>query len=166
MIELGLGGGLMLLSPEHGLYRPSLATHQALARPAGELVLRVGYCPIRWAGVELAGRVAPTRVDDGTRATLWSTRAGLIGQLPFRVTPFVIAGGELLGVASGADALGRDSDFGGFVGGGLKFYATRRVALRLGVAGMFHEGLGEGSRAHLEADLGVSVVFGRRSAGR
>ncbi|PRQ04432.1 hypothetical protein ENSA5_07680 [Enhygromyxa salina] len=166
MVEVGVAGGLMLLSPNHGLYQYSVAEHQAFHRPAGEVVLRAGYYPIRWAGVELAGRLVPARAENDERATAYSLRAQLIGQLPYRVTPFVVVGGEMLGVSSVPAALGKDADFGAHLGGGLKFYVTPKLALRLGVSGMFHEGLGDRLSAHLEADLGLSVVLGRRSAGR
>lgn len=166
MFEFGIAGGLMLLSPTHGIYHSIDTPHQPFNRPAGEFVLRAGYYPIRWVGVELDGRVIPTRVANDERATAYSMRAQVIAQLPHRVTPFVVAGGEMLGVSSSPAAIGNDTDFGFHAGGGVKFYATKRVALRLGVNGMFHEGLGSKLAAHFESDLGVSVVLGRRSAGR
>ncbi|MCA9697872.1 MAG: hypothetical protein KC431_10145, partial [Myxococcales bacterium] len=166
MVELGLAGGLLFIAPDHGLYRPSTSEHRPLRRPAGELVLRAGYYPLRWTGIEVAGRIAPTATDQGERALVWSLRASLVGQLPYRVTPFVLVGAEALGVSSSAAALGSDTDFGVVVGGGVKFYASRRVALRLGASGMFHEAFGDGRTSHAEVDLGLSVVLGRRSPGR
>ncbi|KIG17604.1 putative internalin [Enhygromyxa salina] len=166
MFEFGVAGGLVLLSQTHGLYHSIDTAHQPFHRPAGEFVLRAGYYPIRWVGVELDGRVIPTRVANDARATAYSVRAQVLGQLPYRVTPFIVIGGEMLGVSSGPAAVGKDTDFGAHAGGGVKFYATKRVALRLGVTGMFHEGLGTKGAVHLEADLGLSVVLGRRSAGR
>ncbi|MFV8751956.1 FecR family protein [Nannocystaceae bacterium ST9] len=165
MVELGLAGGVFVPAGNHGLYRPS-TSEQAPMRPTGQVVGRIGYYPLRQVGIELAGRVMPTRIDDGQRVTAWSLRGQIVGQLATRVTPFVLVGGELIGVASPASALGRDSDFGFVVGGGLKAFVLPWLALRLGVNAGIHERVGSGFTGHFDADLGLSFVLGRRSAGR
>ena len=165
MLELGLAGGVFIPSPNHGLYRPSTSEQQAM-RTSAQVAARAGYYPLRYVGIELAGRVMPTRITDGQRVTAWSLRGQLVGQLGTRVTPFVLVGAELIGVASPASALGRDSDFGVVVGGGLKAFVLPRLALRLGVNVGIYERLGDGFTAHVDADLGLSFVLGRRSAGR
>ena len=166
MFEFGVAGGLVLLSESHGLFRPSSSSHQPFNRPAGEVVLRAGYYPLRWVGIELDGRLIPTRVANDERALAYSIRAQVLGQLPYRVTPYLALGGEMLGVRSDPVALGSDLDFGVHFGGGLKVYITPKLAFRAGVTGMFHEGLGDTRSTHLEVDFGLSVVLGRRSAGR
>ena len=163
LVEIGLAGGVVVLSRFHGLYRPGQASYKRFDRAAGELSLRLGYYPIRVVGVEVAGTLIPSRVETGDRATAYSIRGQLVGRLPYRVTPFLAGGLEFLGVASSTDALGNDLDVGGHVGGGLEIFVTHQAALRLGVTGMFHEGVGDRNTAHLEVNLGVAMVLGRHA---
>ena len=166
MVELGLAGGLVLLAKDHALFNAAAAAHQPFNRPAGQFVIRAGYYPIRWVGIELAGRVIPTTLENSESALVYSVRAQVLGQLPYRVTPFITVGGELLGISSKPVALGSETDFGAHVGGGLKVYLSSKLALRGGATAMFHDGLGDPLTTHVEIDLGISVVLGRRSAKR
>ncbi len=166
MFELGIGGGLFLASDRHALFRPAVADQQPLRRPSPEVLIRAGYYPIRWVGVEIAGRYAAARTVDGGFAPLWSARVQLVGQLPSRVTPYINAGIEAIGISSSDDVLGRDTDYALVVGGGLKAYVTRRVALRLGAGAVIADGPLRSLVPNFEVDLGVAVVLGRRSADR
>lgn len=172
IFELGLSGGVMLPSSDHALYQApfsnvpgqELVTHQPLRRVAPHVGLRVGYYPIRWVGVEMEHGVVPTRTrttDDN--ATVFAIRGQVVGQLPWRITPTVHVGGGALGV-SGGQVLGRDIDQAMHFGAGAKLYLTRWVMLRLDVRDVITKGF-ESRFAHSpEILLGVSAVFGRRSA--
>lgn len=164
IVELGLAGGVFVPARNHALYRQP-AEHQPL-RTSSQWLARVGYYPLRRVGIEATARVMPTRVADGQRATSWALRGQIVGQLATRVTPFVAAGVEWIGVNSPAAALGRDADFGFAFGGGLKAYVLPWLALRLGLTAGLHERTGVGVTGHLDADLGLSFVLGRRSVGR
>lgn len=164
MWELGVAGGLWALSEHHGLVGPDSA-QVPFVRPAGVLALRAGYYPRSWVGVELDGRLSPTRTALDDSALLYSVRAQLLGQLPTRLTPYLSGGVQLLGVRSGADALGSDSALGGLLGTGLKLYLDRRLALRAGLGVSFHPGAEGRVAASTEFDLGLSFVLGRREPG-
>jgi outer membrane protein OmpA-like peptidoglycan-associated protein len=119
----------------HELFEPSLTlADQGFRRFANigpELGLRVGYLPLRWLAVELEGAAMPTRTDTETDATIFAFRGGLLAQLPYwSVTPFVVVGGGVLGVASERSAVGSDIDPSAYFGGGVKLHISRQVQLR------------------------------------
>lgn len=165
MIEGGVFGGLMFPPREHDLFQAGILDEsQPLAAASPAFGVAVGYYPIRWVGAEVEASFGPTKLRTGERATLFGLRAHVVGQLPYRVTPILLVGGGTTGVASSVDVLGRDMDGGLHFGGGVKFFATRWLALRLDArdtvmrnpAGDFH---------HLPSlTLGLSGVLGRRSA--
>jgi hypothetical protein len=164
-VELGLSLGLFMPASNHALYRLPDAEHQAM-RSTGQLLARVGYYPLRYFGIEAAARVMPTQVVDDRRATAWALRGVLVGQLDTRVGPYVVGGVEALGVASPAQVLGRDTDLGFVLGGGLKAYLRPRLLLRIGLTAGIHERVGAGVTAHADAELGLTVLLGPRSRGR
>jgi hypothetical protein len=164
-VELGASLGLFMPASNHALYRLPDAEHQAM-RSTGQLLARVGYYPLRYFGVEAAARVMPTQVVDDRRATAWALRGVLVGQLDTRVSPYVIGGVEAIGVVSPAQALGRDTDFGFVLGGGMKAYLRPRLVLRIGVSAGIHERVGAGVTVHADAELGLTFLLGPRSRGR
>jgi outer membrane protein OmpA-like peptidoglycan-associated protein len=135
MVEVGLMGGVYMPGRNHELFEPSFALPEqgflGYRTIGPEIGLRVGYLPLRFLGIELEGAAMPTRTDSGVDATLFSFRGGLLAQLPFwSVTPFIVAGGGMLGVASERSAVGNDIDPAAYFGGGLKINVSRQVQLR------------------------------------
>jgi len=160
-VELGIYGGLFFPSVEHELYDPMVA-HQPYSAVAPDVGLRVGYYPMRFLGIELEGGVMPTKVTDGSSALIYTFRPVLLAQLPYRFAPFARVGFGLLGASS--DALGTDLDPSLNIGGGLKFYVNRWLALRVDIVDNVATRLGVGNgRSHnLEALFGLSFVLNRK----
>ena len=137
---------------------------------APEIGLRVAYLPVSYFGAELEGGVLPTRVIDydgsvGARATLFVFRGHLIAQLPFwRITPFFLIGGGLLGTTG---ALGKDIDPSLNLGVGLKLHVSHRLMLRLDVRETRAARLriDAGGTNYPEVLLGLSVTLNRPRAG-
>lgn len=167
--ELGAYAGALFPSASHELYRENDAApnsgYQDLAGAAGTFGARVGYLPIRFLGLELEGGAAPTRTERDDRATLWTVRGSVVGQLGlWSVVPFVLAGPGVLGVASSSDALGRDADASFHFGGGVKVNLNRRVQVRLDVRDTLaaRRGVADGVGHNAEVLLGAAVVLGKR----
>ncbi len=164
-VHLGIYGGLFFPSVEHELYDPMLM-HQSYAAVAPDVGLRAGYYPMRFLGIELEGGVMPTKVADGASALLYTFRPVLLAQLPYRLAPFARVGFGLLGASS--DSLGRDLDPSLNIGGGVKFYVNRWLALRLDVVDNIATRLGVGNRRsnNLEVLFGLSFVLNRKKPER
>jgi outer membrane protein OmpA-like peptidoglycan-associated protein len=138
VVELGVMGGVYVPGKNHELFEPTLSLvdqgFRRYATLAPEIGVRVGYLPLRWLAVEVEGAVMPTQTANGVSATIFTARGGLLAQLPYwSVTPFVVAGGGLLGVSSDRTAVGNDIDPSAYFGGGLKIHVSRRIQLRLDV---------------------------------
>ena len=133
--EAGLYGGAYLFSKNHNLQdlaRTIDAGHQAL-RAGGEVGLRLAFYPLWFFGIEGEGGliVSKTKRSDD-RALIWTGRGHGILQLPLgRLVPFVLGGGGVQALRS--DGLGNDVDPVIYFGGGLKFNANQRLALRIDV---------------------------------
>ena len=120
-------------------------------------------------GTEVEGAVVPTRTADDAPATIFGFRGHVLGQLPYRVTPFILIGYGFLGasgsgLAGGVDLGSTDIDPALHFGGGVKFYVNRWLALRLDVRDSLSAAfMIEGGRAHYpEILLGVSVLLNRK----
>lgn len=168
MVEGGLYGGVVLPSPRHNLFQASLGEQglawERLAPAAGAFGLRLGYYPIRWVGAELEQGLAPTRTrETDQRVSLFSVRAHVLGQLPWRLTPTVHAGAGVIGITNDS-ALGGEIDTVIYFGAGAKLYATRWLVVRLDVRDAITEARGSGVAHSPEILLGVGAVLGRRSA--
>ncbi|HLT40606.1 MAG TPA: OmpA family protein [Enhygromyxa sp.] len=170
MGELGVYGGAYFPSPNHELYDPDPALpdqgFRQLARAAGEVGLRFGYYPSRFIGLEAEGGVMPTRlleVDDP--ALLYTYRGQLVLQLGlWSVTPFVLVGGGAIGIVSDDDVLGRDIDPLLHFGGGVKFYLSRYVQLRIEARDVVSHkrGVIEIFNGHnAEVLVGLAITLGR-----
>lgn len=165
--ELGIYGGLFVPSPRHEFYKPDPSVegfgHQPLGRVGADLGLRVGYYPLSFLGLELEGGLMPMRAADGLPATLYTFRPVALFQLPYRIAPFIRGGFGALGITS--TSLGKDVDPSFNIGGGVKFYATRRIVVRLDVVDNVATayGVGNARSNNLEVLLGLSLRLGAKS---
>ena len=167
MVELGVYGGFIAMSTNHELVTTDspLANDRRINPVAPDVGVRFGYYPLRTFGVEVEGGLMPTALREGSDVLLFEGRASLIGQLPGRVTPYVLVGGGVTGLTSDADVLGDDTDASFHWGGGVKFFATKNLAIRLGLRDVV---LGrsrfQGSSHSPQLLLGISGVLRRTSA--
>ena len=169
MGELGVFGGIMLPSPRLELFEPDFARpnqgYQQFDRVAPDVGLRLGYYPSRFFGLEAEGAAIPTGTQSGAGALIWAARGHLVAQLGlWSITPFVLAGASGLGVASQREAVGNDVDLGFHFGGGLKFFLSRYVALRVEARDTLtaRRGVGESVTHTVEVLGGLSLTFGRK----
>ena len=162
--------GVYVPGKEHELFEPSrtMGPDQGFRRfrtIGPELGLRVSYLPLRFLGVELEGAAMPTRTDNDVNATIFAFRGGVLAQLPFwSVTPFVVVGGGMLGVASQRAAVGNDIDPSAYFGGGLKINFNRRIQLRLDVRDVMSNKRGVDNtfgNHNLEVLVSFVLTFGR-----
>lgn len=168
MFELGLWGGVLLPNAEHEWYDPRVVPHSAYRRAAFDLGIRFAYFPLRFLGGELEVGVMPTRNEADARATLYTVRGHVIGQLPWwRLTPFLVVGGGGMGVGSSDTAMSNDIDASFHWGPGAKFFVNRWLAVRLDLRHLVgaRVQVNNGAASHFEALLGLSVTFGRGSDG-
>ncbi|MCH9681964.1 MAG: OmpA family protein [Deltaproteobacteria bacterium] len=172
MAEIGVFGGVWFPSRHIELFEPTAGFpadgHQLLRVVTPEVGVRAGYYPLRFLGVEVEGGAMPTRTlgSDG-RAVPWNVRGHVVGQLGlWSVTPFLLVGTGILGVASGAppEAIGSEQDVAIHFGGGVKVYVNRFIQLRLDVRDVVSNrlGVGEGLTSSPEILLGLSITLGRK----
>lgn len=167
--EVGAYGGVLVTSRRIELFEADFERRDQGYRPfapaALALGLRAGTFPLRFLGAELEAGVMPTRTELGQGALLFTARGALVGQLAlWSVTPFVLIGGGLLGVASDRDVVGNDVDVAMHVGGGVKVYLGRFTHLRLDVRDVItaRRGYEAGLSNSPEILLGVGMTLGRR----
>jgi OOP family OmpA-OmpF porin len=161
-MEAGVYGGVMLPAGDHELYNPSL-TWQEYKKVAPNIGLRFGYYPLSFLGIELEGGVMPTKVRDGSsNALLGAFRGYALLQLPYRIAPFVLAGFGVLG--TNGSSVGNDADPALHIGGGVKFYINRLLALRLEVRDNItaQHVIDQGRTNHVEVLLGLSILLNRK----
>ncbi|MEM9456924.1 MAG: OmpA family protein [Myxococcota bacterium] len=171
MAELGAYGGAYQTGGNHELFEPddSLPDQgfQTFSPVAGELGARLGFFPSRYFGFEVEGGAMPTETSAFERATLWHTRASVVGQVGrWSLTPFALVGAGALGVRSSRAAVGNDVDPSVHFGGGLKAYINRRAQVRVDLRDVVshQQGVNEGFRNHsFEALVGVSLTLGRET---
>ncbi|MGB1274428.1 MAG: VWA domain-containing protein, partial [Nannocystaceae bacterium] len=169
MMEVGIFGGIILPPAGHELYRPDNTMppgfgHQPYNSIAPDIGLRFGYYPLSFLGLEVEGNVMPTKVADGTGATMFGFRGYALGQLPYRIAPFALIGFGMLGASS--DALGTDIDPALHFGGGVKFFVNRWLSLRLDVrdnVSAAHQ-IENGRTNYVEILLGLSITLNRKKA--
>ncbi len=171
--ELGIYGGVFFpAANSHELFnaQAQLDSGDTFWRPyrtiAPAIGLRVAFFPFAFLGGEVEGGVMPTRVVEaggpGDRATLFTFRAHVIGQLPFwRVTPFILVGSGGLGTTG---RLGNDFDPMTHFGGGIKVFLTQRALLRLDIRDNVaaRKVVDAGATNYPEVLLGLSAVLGRK----
>jgi OOP family OmpA-OmpF porin len=161
--ELGIFGGLLFVSDRNALHDPE-RPFADFEKPTPEVGLRLAYLPLSFLGVEGEFMGAAGELQNGDGAIVWAGRGHLLFQIPTRsVSPFVLIGGGRMGINS--DYSGNDNDPELHFGGGLKVNLDRRVALRLDVRDNITKQRPEADTAHhVEALLGISLVFGRPSS--
>lgn len=132
-LSVGVTAGVFIPDADvHDFYFAPANEWQPLNQVGPAMGLRVSYDLIRYVGIELEGEVTPIGIDTtGDAATLLGWRAHVIGQLPGRLTPFVLLGGGSIGVFSRDEVLGDDNDLTQHLGAGAKFYITPQLSVRL-----------------------------------
>ncbi|MEZ4447851.1 MAG: OmpA family protein [Nannocystaceae bacterium] len=163
LLEIGVFGGVLFTSPQHELYDPNL-TWERYKKVAPDVGLRVGFYPLRFLGVEVEGAAMPTKTASDQGAVLYGVRGHAIAQLPWRIAPFVLAG--VGGLGTSGSSLGKDLDLAVHFGGGVKFFLTRLLALRVDVrdnVAAAHN-IGDGYTNHVEVLVGLSATLGRKKA--
>ncbi|HEY0138392.1 MAG TPA: OmpA family protein [Nannocystis sp.] len=169
MVELGVFGGVMIFNRSHDLYAPATTPGEPIRRPTADLGIRAAYFPLRFLGVEAELAALPAKYTaaasgPGGRGFIYGLRGHAILQLPlYRVVPFVLGGYGLMGVSSASTVAGKDMDPVGHLGGGVKYYLNRWVALRADVRGYIGAEARQwpGTVGHFETLLGVSVTLNR-----
>lgn len=166
-MEAGLSAGAFLPAKDHALFDPINNDPVPLKTAGLNLQLHLAFFPIRYAGLEVEGGFVPMKtVRDGSTQILLA-RGHLIAQLPWRVTPFLLGGAGFIGITSSRDVLGNDVAKEIHWGGGLKFYATEAVSLRLDVRDLISAKLDDvgGARNelahHFEVFAGITVALWR-----
>ena len=169
MGEIGIYGGVLIPSRSLELFQADLTLQdqgfKRYKRVAPDFGLRFGYYPIRFFGLEAEGGAMLAKVDGGDRATMWTARGHLVGQLGLSsITPFILVGVGALGVSSDRAAVGSEVDVGLHFGGGLKFFLSRYVALRVDVRDIVtaKRGVKDGLTSNLEVLGGLSITLGRK----
>lgn len=183
MGEIGIYGGVLLPSLNHELFSPDFDLREQgfkqLNKVSPDVGLRLGFYPSRFLGIEAEGGVMPSSprdenhpaaLDISNPALVYTARGHVVLQLGVAsITPFVLVGGGVLGVASSRDVLGNDIDPAVHFGGGLKFYLTRGLMLRVDARDVmsFRRGPEEVWASHNpEILLGLSGTFGREKEKR
>ena len=156
-IELGLYAGAYFPPKAHELFDLDVG-YLPLDRVAFIGGLRAGYFPIPFVGLEVEGGVMPVGFRDlDHSALLYHFRAQAVGQYPWRLTPFLLAGYGLMGISSDDTQVGDDVDGTFHAGVGLKFYIidalTVRLEGRIDVGGKRGDG---GLSPHFEALAGLA----------
>lgn len=170
IIEVGWLLGALFPAKDHGLYEDDKPLVQRTFKTGVDLGLRLAYMPLRFVGVEVEGNVSPTKVDadKGDRTVLFGARGSVILQMPTRLSLYILAGGGMLGVSSKDSRVGKNIDGALHVGGGLKYYVTKYVTLRIDGKDIMTPSYakafgGEPARAHhAEFTFGVAFVWGRK----
>ena len=179
MAELGVFGGVMIVSDYHDFFNPDSAPPSPplagpilpLWRLGPDVGARVAFFPSRFFGLEVEGAAMPTRArnDNDDPALLYGVRGHGILQLPYRLTPFLLGGYGLVGVSSDPAVLGNDIDPVGHWGGGAKLFLNKWLALRLEARHLIgaYQGRQRDSAekphftSHVEILAGLSVTLGR-----
>lgn len=148
MFHLGVFGGVLFPARDIELFETDDTQpdqgFKSYRSFAPELGARLGFFPLDFLGLEAEGAVGLGQVEGDAGAALWALRGHVIGQIPrFSVTPFVLAGAGVLGVRSGAGAVGNDSDLAFHLGAGVAFHLTGALTLRLEVRNVISPQQGE-----------------------
>ncbi|MFO0727641.1 MAG: OmpA family protein [Myxococcota bacterium] len=161
MLELGLSGGAFVPSREHELYDWKVAHFSPLAALGPDISLRLAYFPVAFFGAEVEGNYMPARTALGRAANVYTFRGHGVLQIPGQLTPFLLVGGGMLGVASASDALGNDTDRAFHWGAGVKYYLNDTFSIRADFRHIFSAAYGHesGNTSHFEGMLGFSMVL-------
>ncbi|MEZ4450239.1 MAG: OmpA family protein [Nannocystaceae bacterium] len=170
MAEIGVFGGLFLVSENHDFFDPKTEPQIPLWRAGPDVGARVAFFPLRFFGIEAEFAAMPThaRTDLNESVFLYGLRAHGVLQLPYRFTPFLLGGYGMMGVSGPADVIGKDIDGVGHYGGGLKLFLNKWLAVRVEGRHLIgaYQGRHRGEDAHpftshFEVLAGLSVTLGR-----
>ena len=163
LLEIGVAAGAFVPSSQHELYDSRVVSHAPFHRLGPDLSLNATWFPIEYLGIGLEAGVAPI----GTSRQGWAGVIGVRGhamfQLPWVVTPYVLAGGGALGVYSSQGILGADFDRALHWGAGAKMKVSEDVSITLGGRHLIsaREGPAAGNTHHFEFLLGASFSVWR-----
>ena len=156
LVEIGVFGGMMFPSDDHGLF-DERQEHVPYANVAGEIGLRLAYFPLSFLGVEIEGAGMPAGTEPSGKAGMWTARAHGVLQLPSAsIVPFVLLGGGVLGASS--DAMGSDRDASTHFGGGVKVPFDDFLSLRVDVRDTLIPKYAEEAQVH-NAELLFGLTF-------
>ncbi len=125
--EIGVAAGLFMAAENTGL---SYDGTTAMLGGAGlDLSLRIAYLPFSFVGIEAEGGHVELANGDA-RGELYSARAHLVALYPARFTPFVLAGGGIMGLTGHESFMGADHHPAFHWGTGVKTVAMKGVTLR------------------------------------
>lgn len=178
ILEVGGYLGAFFPAKDHGLYGDGVVTTQRELKTGFDIGLRLAYLPLRFIGIEIEGGAVPTKAlwtnaegeDRKASATVFGVRGHFILQMPTQLALFVVGGGGILGVGSKNDVLGKNVDGSLHIGGGLKYYATPRVVLRIDGRDVVSPSWSKGTVGgtdwahHGEFTFGAAFVLGRKTA--
>ena len=165
-IELGLFAGALFPSKDHNFEdsdtEDGKKPHKEFKGFAPELVMRAGYYPVRFVGLELEGAFAPSKDEDDKKANHSAFRGHVVGQAPLGgVTPFALLGFGYLG--SSSDSMGKDHDPGLHFGAGVKVPVTKTLSVRFDLRDTMTQkdnGSDGEQTHHPEVLLGLSMKLG------
>lgn len=163
-IELAIIVGVYVPSKAHELY-DGRAGFRRFAPASAAVGLRIDYFALSWVGFELEGVAMPTRARGGGRALVSGFRGGLALRPPWRLTPVLSGGVGVLAVTSQERVVGDDYDPSFHLGGGLQYFATRHLALRIDARDNITNRRAVGGRPthHPEVLLAITGRFGPRA---
>ena len=169
MFHLGVFGGALFPARDIELFEPDDTQpnqgFKSYRSVAPEFGARIGYFPLDFLGLETEGVLGLGQVEGDARATLWALRGHIIGQIPrYSVTPFVLAGAGVLGVRSGAQAVGDDSDLAFHLGAGIAAHLTEALTLRLEVRDVISPQQGETGGGTNSPEILLGFGWTRRPA--
>ncbi len=169
MGEIGIYGGVLIPSRSLELFEADLTLPEQgfkkFKQIAPDFGLRFGYYPSRFFGLEAEGGAMLAKTTADQSATMYTARGHLVAQLGLAsITPFLLVGVGAFGVTSDRGAVGKDVDLALHFGGGLKFFLSRYVALRLDVRDIVtaKRGVKDGVGNNLEVLGGLSITLGRK----
>lgn len=162
MLELGIFSGAFIPSQQHELYDSTQSFQAPLNRLGPSLSLRAAYFPLAYVGAEIEGGVMPQKNARNESVNLFTARGHAVLQLPWRVTPFVVAGGGWLGART---PVGHDIDRSLHWGAGLKFYAAEWLSVRMDGRQIWTaaQGPGAGNTSHFEVLAGLTFTLWRQA---
>lgn len=159
-LELGFSGGAFVAAGQGMVSGPS-ATDRS--RAGLNFMLRLSYSPFTFIGVEAeAGHIALT--SSGQQETsLYTLRGQVLAQYPAMISPFIVAGGGVLGVKASSQGASEESKPALHWGAGLKYYALPDVVARIEGRHTLAQGQ-DGALGH-NFEILAGVAFTLASAG-
>lgn len=149
MLNVGGHLGVFWRANNHGLFDRGIGTQPSTNRTNFDVGFHVEYLPLRFVGVGLEGSFMPTSSSsEDAKATFFSVRGHVIGQLPYRLTPTLVMGGGGLGVRSAGSDILNSTDAAFHWGPGAKFYVNDWFAVRVDGRHLVTGSGNDGERTH------------------